>query len=142
MSDGRPTGYINYAALNAMSEQEAAEIYDGMLDTFGRKGKPIMNGVEMIAAERQEQIEKHGYTAAEDDTRHNGGLAMGGAAYALCVAHQRGMNIGGVDPVSDLWIFPYDTFKAGDDPLKNLAKAGAMIAAEMDKIIREREKKD
>lgn len=99
-----------------------------------------MTGVELIAEERKEQIEKHGYTATEDDTRHNGGLAAGGAAYALYVAQKRGMNIGGADPVGDLWMFPIRTFKAGDDHLKTLAKAGAMIAAEMDKIIRERAK--
>lgn len=99
-----------------------------------------MTGVELIEQERKEQVLKHGYTADEDDTRHNGALAMGGAAYALCAAHKRGMNIGGADPAGDLWLFPIKTFKPSDDPLKTLAKAGAMIAAEMDKIIRERAK--
>jgi hypothetical protein len=98
-----------------------------------------MTGVELIAEERKEQIEKHGYTAAEDDTRHDGALAMAGAAYAVNMAAEAGRRIP-VDPVQDLWLFPINSFKPGDDPLKSLAKAGALIAAEMDKIIRARAK--
>jgi len=100
-----------------------------------------MTGIELIAQERRSQVLDHGYTDVHDDQYAKGLLAFGGAAYATYAALQmpsHRANVTPVDPINDLWPFAISSFKPGDDELKNLAKAGAMIAAEMDKIIRER----
>ena len=42
-----------------------------------------MNGIESIAAERQRQIEKEGWTSEHDDCHHDGSLADAAACYAM-----------------------------------------------------------
>lgn len=98
-----------------------------------------MTGIELISAERQRQIEKEGWTPKHDDSHTSGELALMGAAFALSTytfARLESSVVGEVGAYfgDDDWF----KVKAGDDPIRNLAKAGALIAAEIDRIERMR----
>ena len=91
-------------------------------------------GVALIRAERLRQIAAEGYTA-EHDARHDGTqLARAAACYAL---HAAGVRQIGTYPLGQSWPWPWPQadFKPGAAPLNALIKAGALIAAELDRRI-------
>jgi hypothetical protein len=90
--------------------------------SFGR-------GVQLIRDERLRQIEVERYDATHDDGHAWRALTMGAMAYLA--VNQRG----GTDDAAMIWPFPIENFKPGP-PLRNLVKAGAMIAAEIDRLLR------
>lgn len=85
-----------------------------------------MTGVEIIAAERKRQIEVEGFTAEHDRGHGGGSLAAAAACYAL---YKRSRT----DSVR-LWPWSLKWWKPSDDQIRNLAKAGALIAAEIDRL--------
>lgn len=91
-------------------------------------------GVELIAKERQRQIEKEGWSADHDDTHAGGELAHAGAAYARAAAMQANGHAPRIP--HDLWPWGSEWWKASEDPVRNLVKAGALIAAEIDRLRR------
>jgi hypothetical protein len=97
----------------------------------------INTGVELIAAERKRQIEQEGWMPEHDDEHEEGELAFAGAAYA----HFVGMTlIAGVELgahwIPEMWPFDREWWKPSPDPIRNLVKAGALIAAEIDRLQR------
>lgn len=90
-----------------------------------------MTGTEMIANEREEQIIKHGYTLEHDrDIETNGGL-IDGAQYLL-------RNYSGYEDNSkyfpEKWMdYTKEKFDMKGD-IETLTVAGALIAAEIDRI--------
>lgn len=103
------------------------------VDTGGVEG-----GVALIAAERQRQIEAEGYDSAHDDAHDNGEIAQAATAYTHKAIEQ--VETGGRTLQSFVyWPWP-DGFKASDTPIPNLVKAGALIAAEIDRLTRTTEK--
>ena len=89
-----------------------------------------MNGVELIAEERERQIEEEGWTAEHDDATHEiGDLATAGACYAAFGSRSS-------NDVPFSWPWDHEWWKPSPNQLRNLAKAGALIAAEMDRLIR------
>jgi len=96
-----------------------------------------VTGIEVISAERQRQIEVEGFDAAHDDTHVNGEIAD----FACCYARAAVYNILGLYapkvPLFQACPWP-DGFKPSEDPIRNLAKAGALIAAEIDRLQRKR----
>ena len=97
-----------------------------------------MNGIERIAAERKRQIDKEGWTPEHDDTHSKGELNAAAVAYA---AANLDRSTGGEDAAFHSF-FPSDWavawWKPSDDPIRNLEKAGALIAAEIDRLQRQR----
>ena len=95
-------------------------------------------GLEIIAAERTRQIEVEGYTTEHDSRHIDDSLAFAAACYAI---PQRGRNIfagqGGLSNVFRvLWQWEFIWWKPSpDDRIKELAKAGALIAAEIDRLL-------
>ena len=102
-------------------------------------------GVELIAAERARQITAEGWTPEHDDTHRYGELAKAAACYAtvamqVACRQKRGENI----PVDDfclkivpnLWPWESHWWKPSNSPIRNLEKAGALIAAEIDRLQR------
>lgn len=87
-------------------------------------------GADLIKAERQRQIEVEGFDMAHDYTEHHmDDLARAGAFYAL-PAHDRCRT-----QINKVWPFSWEWCKpTPDNRLKELAKAGALIAAEIDRI--------
>lgn len=85
-------------------------------------------GIDLIAAERTRQVEREGWTP-EHDAQHTGGeLAQAAACYCI-------VNPGPAEQV-DLWPWQAESFKREGAPLpsmRDLVKAGALIAAEIDR---------
>lgn len=94
-------------------------------------------GVRLIFEERMRQVTGERWTQEHDDTHEAGQLAIAGACYAL---EGIWVNVGGVNTNSlafSAWPWDSDWWKPGKDRIRQLAKAGALIAAEIDRIIRE-----
>lgn len=91
-------------------------------------------GSELIAEERERQIKEEQFSPAHDDEHDNGALALAGASYAVCAVSQINKNSNWPDmPVS--WPWDEEWWKP-KDPIRNLARAGALIAAEIDRLQR------
>ena len=114
-----------------------------------------LTGVELIAAERQRQIDKEGWTAEHDDEHERGELASMAVCYASpyrpYVLGKQGDNIYFKDAYPPSWDSCWDKRKRhefGDgivienkslppkQRIRNLVKAGALIAAEIDRLQR------
>ena len=102
-----------------------------------------MNGVELIAQERQRQIEKEGWTPEHDDEAIHGEMAIAGACYVFDLISSY-KTITNTELSNDYWrirvnLWPWHDryFKpTWNDPIKELTKAGALIAAEIDRLQR------
>lgn len=100
-----------------------------------------MNGAELIAAERTRQIQAEGWTPEHDDEHTLGELADAGGCYAhVAGAICRGASAEefGADMMINecSWPFGESWWKPSDDEIPNLVKAGALIAAEIDRLQR------
>jgi len=106
------------------------------------------SGIERIAAERNRQISSEGWTPERDDIHDDGSLSMAAACYAfpmkITVSGDYGeateIDIDNEMPLG--WPASWDTdwWKPDEDPIRNLEKAGALIAAEIDRLLRARSK--
>lgn len=99
----------------------------------------MATGAERIAAERKRQVTEEGYTNDEEYT--DGELCGAGAAYAQLAHRQIGSGVFRVEgvPPGQTWRWSHKQWKPSEDPVRNLEKAGALIAAEIDRLIEERE---
>ena len=100
-------------------------------------------GAALISAERQRQIEMEGYEAYHDDSHDGGELADAATCYANVASVQsRGAGMAEIREmiVNDWgevnWPWHDASFKPVDNPIANLVKAGALIAAEIDRLQR------
>lgn len=92
-------------------------------------------GIDIIADERMRQIQKEGYSVAGDMELPEGHLARAGACYALPPAHRRCFTdeYAATPPA---WPWQGWLWKpTPDDRIRELAKAGALIAAEIDRLL-------
>lgn len=93
-----------------------------------------MNGIERIEAERKRQIEQKGWTAEHDDEHTLGALAMNAAALAVwgtdAVIRHSDSDKG---EVYDPWGL---VKKHRGKEIRCLEIAGALIAAEIDRLLR------
>lgn len=99
-------------------------------------------GVSRIASERKRQIERHGYSAEHDHLHskeefynaagcywHAYNLAVDGFTEMDCMPFDK-------HPAFTWWPFDWDSFKPSfDNPIRNLEKAGALMAALIDREI-------
>jgi hypothetical protein len=94
-----------------------------------------MNGAEMIAAERARQVADEGYDASHDDTHGRSELAQAAAAYAypvdLPTRDGRRVHKRLLWPWDDGW-----REHGREERVRELVKAGALIAAEIDRLNR------
>ena len=88
-----------------------------------------MTGAELIAAERQRQINAEGWTAEHDDGHGDHELVWAAICYAkkACIASYL--------PLND-WPWDDEDWNPAFLPYRNLVKAGALIAAEIDRLQR------
>lgn len=98
-----------------------------------------MTGIERIAAERQRQISVEGWTPEHDAQHTDGSLAQAAACYTIIakmIMSQRVTEIVSIvlsqPPRQWPWISTW--WKPSVDPIRNLEKAGALIAAEIDRL--------
>lgn len=88
------------------------------------------DGARLIAEERGRQTTVEGWTA-EHDNQHTGGeLALAAVAYASPNA------FGMYAHPPAMWPWGRGWWKPSDDRVRDLVKAGALIAAEIDRLIR------
>lgn len=117
--------------------------------------KPLPTGAELIVAERECQMSKEGWDAQHDDEHTEGELALAAVCYAsptpLLIKEKHGRGIGFVDPWP--WFDTIEVTRYGDglttqvpawdkrkkhSKLRKLVIAGALIAAEIDRLQRVR----
>lgn len=95
------------------------------------------DGATRIADERRRQTEAEGWDAKHDDEHDDGALAIIAAALAV---HHTDASVD--DPCHDLTHGGADAWgliaKHGDDTVRCLEIAGALIAAEIDRQLRRR----
>jgi|SRR5665213_3084850 len=93
-------------------------------------------GAEQIAAERQRQIDVEGYTSEHDAEYHRSELGIAALCYLVCALagslHLED-NISAL-PAPNEWPWDDALWKPSTDPIRNLEKAGALIAAEIDRL--------
>lgn len=91
----------------------------------------MKTALELIANERQRQIEEEGYTTEHDDFHRFGELAMAAAVYAAPPRMRGVFNLHKLWPWN--WIFWKATPK---DRIRELVKSGALIVAEIERLQR------
>lgn len=112
----------------------------------------MSEGVKRIAAERERQMKVIGWDAEHDDEHDAGELAMAAICYAaprpiyVRDNNHRGRGVLFVDPWPGWWAKKWDKRpRAADGDLREptseerirmLEKAGALIAAEIDRLLR------
>lgn len=96
-----------------------------------------MTGAERIAAERQRQVDAEGWTPEHDDEHVAGELAIAASCYAAEAHYGRTHSHMNVAPIGARG-WPWDPmwWKPTGDPVRDLVKAGALIAAEIDRLQR------
>lgn len=102
----------------------------------------MKNGIKLIAAERKRQVSKEGWTAKHDDEHRRMEIMRAAAAYLLNTWEKSGLQFGAIErhvvaaAINVLWPWEKDFWKPSDKPIRNLVKAGALIAAEIDRLQR------
>lgn len=115
----------------------------------------MKTGVERIAAERRRQIESEGWTPEHDDQHNSAELALAAALYATPerlyakAEYSRGTSFVDPWPWAEHWdkrartkdgsLKSYSSTPI-DDRVRQLEKAGALIAAEIDRLLRRKAK--
>ena len=95
-----------------------------------------MNGIESIAAERKRQIQIEGWNAIHDDMHTHGQMAKAAAAYAQAAVLDSSFRERFGQPcIPSFWPWEASWYKP-KDPRADLVRAGALIAAEIDRIDR------
>jgi hypothetical protein len=92
-------------------------------------------GISLIRNQRQRQVAVHGYTFEHDDHHVHGELARAAACYARLAATQQDIPDVTMLPPQD-WPFAPDEWHPSANPLHNLERAGALLAAEIDRLYR------
>lgn len=106
-----------------------------------------MTGAQLIAKERQRQISKENWTAAHDDEHTGGELALAAACYATPVQLYQKRDFANAVEFIDPWPWESRWDKRPHDGnvlrpattsqrIDLLIKAGALIAAEIDRLQR------
>lgn len=105
----------------------------------------------MIAEERARQLSQEGWTPEHDDRHTIGELCSAAGAYLFagdCLANAKNFNdkyqctpesltlevLDGGGSVA--WPWEAEWFKVDADPVRNLVKCGALVAAEIDRLLR------
>lgn len=134
---------VNQASMLLTVFIKIAEILEGEVWQRERNmTKPFKSGIEFISEERQRQINVEGWTPEHDEMHKNGELAHASACYAAMpyniYCHKKTDN---AHYFEELWPFDKEWYKPSpDDRIKELAKAGALIAAEIDRLQRMNQK--
>lgn len=97
------------------------------------KPLPKLSGAELIAVERRRQVEEEGWTPQHDDQWKRSELIDAALAYLNVTSRD-------LDYMPRYWPWAEFWWKP-KDPMRNFIKAGALIAAEIDRLQRIVEKK-
>jgi hypothetical protein len=92
----------------------------------------MKTGIELIAHERERQVKVEGWSEEHDDTHKKSALAVAAVEYANCSIYQQR----GCEYVPLQWPWGMKWWKPSSNKIRNLVKAGALIAAEIDRLQR------
>lgn len=94
-----------------------------------------MTGIEQTVAERIRQVCEEKWTEEHDSQHCHGELTGAAISYAAQALGQvNGRSI--FKPYPRCWPWDAQWWKPSDNPIRNLVKAGALIAAEIDRLQR------
>jgi hypothetical protein len=93
-------------------------------------------GAQLIELERTRQIKIEGWTPEHDDEHVAADLCIAGACYAIMGSFQICHHSNKTCDTVDQWPWDKRAWKPSPDPIRNLVKAGALIAAEIDRLQR------
>lgn len=95
----------------------------------------MKTGIELIAEERQEQIEKHGWTKKHDDDTHdNGELVRAACAIAYDSEPDKPANFSAPNWAWEIREHKQNSKRKVVEKIERLKVAGALIAAEIDRL--------
>ena len=97
------------------------------------EGGATQTGTYLIQEERQRQLDVEGWTPEHDEQHNLGQLALAAKTYILFAQDSL---CGRARAVYPGWPWDYSWWKPSPDPIRNLVKAGALIAAEIDRLQR------
>lgn len=99
-------------------------------------GEAEYSGAGLIAAERQGQITREGWTEEHDDGHARGEMIDAALSYIFAA-----INVGhpAMQKPPREWPWASEWWKPSEDRIRNLTKAGALIAAEIDRLNRKEE---
>lgn len=96
----------------------------------------MKTGIELIAEERQRQISVEGWTPEHDDEHNESELSLAAWAYIEYTVHEVNHDLTlDEDGPPCPWPWAAKWWKPRD-PISNLTRAGALIAAEIDRLQR------
>lgn len=99
-----------------------------------------LNGVGLIGVERSRQMDVENWTQEHDDMHRCAELSAAACTYGLHAMRQIAAGDKVLSITNGLWPWSLSWWKPSDDPIRNLVKAGALIAAEIDRLQRAKEK--
>jgi len=114
----------------------------------------MSEGAQRIAAERQRQLEMEKWTPEHDDEHDGDEIALAAACYATPVRHRKMVRHSTAAPgmfpdrgdafwlEPELWPWEGEFKPAPTDRIRELVKAGALLAAEIDRLLRKAESQD
>lgn len=104
-------------------------------------GAVVTAATDLIAAERDRQMTEEGYDA-EHDAGHAVDLVYASTAYAIEAATVADLQSTGAEPLGDYlgiipqwWPWSSQYWKPTGEPVRDLVKAGALIAAAIDALL-------
>lgn len=103
------------------------KLYGHGIEYFVNQKNTMKSGIELITDERNRQVAKEGYSAEHDEAHDDNELVDAAGAYA-CADDE-------TEPVPFDWPWDHEAWKPSDR-IRNLVKAGALIAAEIDRLQR------
>lgn len=100
----------------------------------------MKTGIELITEERQRQVSQEGWTPSHDDDMRHGQLAAAALTYTDAHLIRENYNESLVprmicDVMMQRWPWDEQSFKTTNS-IRDLTKAGALIAAEIDRLQR------
>ena len=121
-------------------DMELPQPPDEPKDVGAVRSGDLLSGADLIAAERRRQIDVEGWSSEHDDHEQPKGQLLE-AAVAYCRAARSAVRqeiyMLENNPPKE-WPWELEWWKPNRDPIRNLVKAGALIAAEIDRLQRAR----
>jgi len=145
---------MKYIVPGTMTADAANKQFGDRYGVDWEYGQPT--GVELIAAERHRQVSVEGWMAEHDDKHQCGEMCSAAHCYLVaadCLANGKELMGPEYHETTDnlkeeifghkfgnacAWPWDDDWLKITEDPIRNLVKAGALIAAEIDRLQRKK----
>lgn len=130
---GRRTSGASTRCVKCGKPQSQHWLRQALSDDPGRR---CDTGSGRIATERLRQCVQEGWTPEHDDSHHRGELVTAAMCYAIHASFAARGQVAPVALCASRWPWTPSSWKPSGDPIRDLEKAGALIAAEIDRLER------